>query len=172
MPRLCRPRSAWGGGHPLWSHPFPHLMVPCGWGPVPNPGPSRPPRWSQARPPAPAHTETTWRGCNRHGSGETRETGVCVAGLAARQMGGWKSQPPLHGRRREGERAVGPSERSWRNGRNREVAWPPEVRSWGRAALGSQGPRAQPRGGEADWLTNNMTQLQDGAWRHGMWGAD
>lgn len=25
-------------------------------------------------------------------------------------------------------------------------------------------------GSEADWLTNNMTQLQDGAWRHGMGG--
>lgn len=79
---------------------------PLWLGPVPTPGPNRPPRGSQAPPPA-AHTETTWRECNRYGSGETGETGVRAAGPAARRMDGWDvtATPPRKAR------AAGPRER-------------------------------------------------------------
>lgn len=64
------------------------LRVPCGWGLCQLQAPTVHPEGARPRP-QPAHTETTWRGCNRHGSGETGETGVWVAGPAAGQMDGW-----------------------------------------------------------------------------------
>lgn len=146
--------------------PSPRLAVPRGWGPVPVPGPSCPPRWSQARPPAPAHTETTWRGCNRHGSGETRDTGVWVAGLAARQMGGWDTTAAPHGCR-DGERGQwAPLGEAGETDVTERWRGLPQVRSPGQIGSGLPGAL----GSEADWLTNDMTQLQDGAWRHGMGG--
>lgn len=144
--------------------PSARLTVPCDWGPVPVPGPSRPPGWSRARPPAPAHTETTRRGCNRHGSGETRETGVWVAGLAARQMGGWDrtATPPWRpqvGREGSGLPWARPEKRvSQRGGvASRQVRRPGPTGSGLPGALGS----------EADWLTNDMTTAS--RWRVASW---
>lgn len=85
--------------------PSPRLTVPCGWGPVPLPGPSRPPRWSRPGP-QPRPTQ--------------RPHGGDATGMAL-------------------------------------------VRSPGPTGSGLPGAL----GSEADWLTNDMTQLQDGAWRHG-----
>lgn len=61
---------------------------------------------------------------------------------------------------------MGSSGRGWRNGCNRGGVASRQVRSPGQ--IGSGLPGAP--GSEADWLTNDMTQLQDGAWRHGMGG--
>lgn len=102
----AQPRVGTAPSGPIHSPPAGPLWL----GPVPTPGPSRPPRWSQARPPAPAHTETTWRGC----------TGMALV-RHVRQVSGWRdrqpdrwtdgtSQPPLHlhGRCRDGGRGGGP----------------------------------------------------------------
>lgn len=118
---LCDPRS---GGHPHpSSDPLGQLVcllgspAPPGVGAAPS-GPSHylpeGPLWlgtcANSRPqpstprepgpaPSPAHTETTWRGCNRHGSGETGET--CLgAGPATGQMDGWDvtATPPRESR--------------------------------------------------------------------------
>lgn len=82
------------------------LRVPCGWGLCQLQAPTVHP---EEPGPAPARpTETTWRGCNRHGSGETGET---VSGWQGRQPDRWTdgtSQPPLHGSR--GQRAPGETE--------------------------------------------------------------
>lgn len=102
----AQPRVGTAPSGPIRSPPAGPLWL----GPVPMPDPSRPPRWSQARPPAPAHTETTWRGCT--GMALVRHERQ-VSGWRGRQPDRWTdgtSQPPLHlrGRGREGGRGGGP----------------------------------------------------------------
>lgn len=121
-----------------------------------------------ARPPAPAHTETTWRGCNRHGSGETRETGVWVVGLAARQMGGWDSTatPPWRSQGGRGQWAplgeageTGVTER-WR-GLPTGGLWAPGGPGL-RGRLADQRHDTASRWRTASWQTNAETHGERG----------
>lgn len=140
--------------------PVPHLTAPVARGLCQLQAPAVHPDGAGPGPPAPAHTETTRRGCDRHGSGEARETGVWVAGLAARQMDGGTSQAPLHGRRREGARAVGLS-LGEAGGTGATGRWcgllPAEEPGTGwPCAPGAAGTALS---GEAGRLTNDMTRL-------------
>lgn len=154
------PCSAGGGSRHLWSHPFP-IRRPLWPGACAN---SRPQPSTQVEPgPAPQPRPTQ----RPHGGDAT---GMALV-RHERQVSGWRgwrpdrwtdgtSQAPLHGRRREGARAVGLSlgeaggtdaTERWCGLLTAEepgMGWP-----WAPGAAGTA------PSGEADQLTNDMTRL-------------